>query len=99
MERTESLLDLAESLLKGSFTGDESVSRVNVINSRAGVGHAIAPQRRRVAEAWQLLERAGLICREPDGRQGDLWFLTGAGRTALSGGDVEGSIILAVPGL
>ncbi len=99
MERPGSLLELAESLLKSSFTGDQSVSRVNVINARGGQGHALEPQRRRVAEGWQLLEHAGLICRDPDDRRGDGWFLTGAGRTALSGGDVQGSIILRVPGL
>lgn len=70
----------------------ESVSRINVIATvcqRLGVG---GPERiatgRLVAEGWQLLERRGLICRDPEQKQGDWWFLTRAGETALGRPDL-----------
>ena len=77
------------------FFADESdvVSRRNAINEvcqRLGLG---GPSRRSasriLAEAWQLLENQGLICRDPNQSQGDWWFLTRAGRQLLHGGDEE----------
>lgn len=97
--RSESLPELAESLLRREMSQSDSVSRINVLNGRAGTANAQRPERLRLAEAWQLLERAGLICRDPDDHQGDWWFVTGAGRAALSGGDVQGAILLATRGM
>ncbi len=100
IDRTPSLVETAEQLLTRAFVrADDSVSRLNMLNSLAGQGRDQRPARLRFAEAWQLLERAGLICRDPDQHQGDWWFLTGAGKAALRGGDVQGSIMLATKAL
>jgi hypothetical protein len=89
-------MERAELLLREVFApaGEESVSRHNEMLRLGGAGHAALNERRRWAEAWHLLERGGLICREPDGHSKG-WFLTGPGRRALSGGDVAGAIMLA----
>lgn len=100
VHHTASLAETAEWLLTRAFAGaDDSVSRLNTLNSLAGQGRDQRPARLRLAEAWQLLERASLICRDPDQHQGDWWFLTGAGQAALRGGDVQGSIMLATRAL
>src|SRR4051794_22416245 len=81
----EPIEDLAVGLLTEFFDKEpDSVSRRNTINAvsqRLGLG---GPSRRHgsriLAEAWQLLEINGLICRDPEQTQGDWWFLTRAGR-------------------
>ena len=94
--KTPSTVEQAERLLREVFAtaGEESVSRHNTLLRLGGPGHSALPERRRWAEAWHLLERAGLICHEPDGTSTG-WFLTGPGRRALSGGDIAGAIMLA----
>lgn len=47
---------------------------------------------RSVSEAWQLLERAGLICRDLGQSSGDWWVLTEAGELARESGDVFAAI-------
>jgi hypothetical protein len=89
-------IELAEHILRTFFAPgpDDSVSRINTINALAGTGRAQQPYRRTCADAWQILQRAGLVCREPDPpSDGDWWFLTTPGRSALSSGDVLGSIM------
>jgi hypothetical protein len=93
--RTESTFELAAQLLRVEFSREEQVSRHNTLLSRGGGGQAGLGERRRWAEAWQLLEAGRMICRDPDESRGSDWFLTGAGRQALSGGDVEGALLLA----
>lgn len=91
--------ELAEHILRKFFAAnpDESVSRSNTINAIAGTGRAQLPYRRTCADAWQILQRAGLVCREPEPpREGDWWFLTNAGRSALSSGDIQGSIMIGL---
>jgi hypothetical protein len=92
-------MELAEHLLRTFFANDpdESVSRINTINALAGTGATQQPYRRTCADAWQILQRAGLVCREPaPPRDGDWWFLTNSGRSALSSGDIRGSIMIAL---
>lgn len=87
-------------MLREAFEHDplESVSRMNTINAVAGTGRAALPQRRLCAVAWQLLQRAGFVCREPQPpAEGDWWFLTPAGKAALEG-DFQGYLGLNVPG-
>jgi hypothetical protein len=93
---TPSKVERAERLLREVFAaaGEESVGRHNELLRLGAPGHLALLERRRWAEAWQLLERAGLICREPD-ETSNRWFLTGQGRQALSGGDIAGAIMLA----
>lgn len=69
--------------------------RNTALNEIGGPGHARHGERRLWAEAWQMLERGGLICKEPDARDSDVWFLTSAGRAALVHGDIIGSLQLA----
>jgi hypothetical protein len=92
---TESVFDRAEKLLREDFAPDGGTSRHNTLLGRGGGGQPGLEKRQRWAEAWQLLERAGLICRSPDESPGTDWFLTASGRTALSGGDIMGSIELS----
>jgi hypothetical protein len=95
--RTPSTVDRAERILPELFgsAGDEAVSRHSALQRLGGgPGRRTLAERRRWAEAWQLLERAGLICREPDESRRD-WFLTGAGKQALAGGDIAGAIMQA----
>jgi hypothetical protein len=86
---------LAATLLRGFFADatDGSVSRRNAINavcrSLGAAGRERATVARLYAEGWQLLELAGLICRDPEQPQGDWWFLTRAGRAALGEGRVD----------
>lgn len=93
--RTESNVDRAERLLREDFGRAGMVSRINTLLQRGGNGHAALGERQLWAEAWQLLERAGMICRSPDEQRGTDWFLTASGRSALTGGDVRGSIELS----
>ena len=89
--------ELGEYILRRYFwtKPDESVSRVNTINEVAGTGRSQLPYRRTCADAWQMLQRAGLICREPEPpRDGDWWFLTNAGRQAVTSGDVMGALVI-----
>lgn len=96
-KRTESNIDRAVALLCEVF-GDadgEPVSRRMTLQRRGGQGRAARDERRRWAEAWQLLEQSRLICRDVDESRPSEWFLTGAGRQALKGGDIEGAIMLS----
>jgi len=95
VHRTPSTSELAEQLLRENFASDDPVSRHNTLLARGGDGAAALSERRRWAEAWQLLEQARFICREPDGSRGSAWFKTASGRSALSGGDFEGALLLA----
>ena len=85
----ESLLERAELAAREAFDLDpqDSVFRDAVLRRLGGAANSELPARRLWAEAWQLLARAGLICREPDARDRDLWFLTPAGAQALAEGD------------
>ena len=96
IENQPGIIDLAEELLREEFTGPEGVSRRNALLARGGQGRAAEQERRRWAEAWQLLEQSRLICLDWEGRE---WFLTGPGRGAISGGDIVGAIHLARAGL
>jgi hypothetical protein len=51
---------------------------------------------RSVAEAWQVLERAGLVCRDLDQSQGDWWLLTESGEAARMSDDVPAAISRAL---
>jgi hypothetical protein len=93
--RTESTFELAASLLREEFSREDPVSRHNTVLARGGQGHEALGERRRWAEAWQLVEAGRLICRDPEESRGSNWFLTGAGRQALTGGDVEGALLVA----
>jgi hypothetical protein len=74
--------------------GDGPVSRHKELQRLGGgPGRSTLAERRRWAEAWQRLERAGLICAEPDESRRD-WFMTGAGKQALAAGDIAGAIIV-----
>lgn len=96
VQKTASTVELAEQLLQSEFASEESVGRHNTLLWLGGGGEAqLAAERRRWAEAWQLLEQGRLICREPDESRGSGWFLTGAGKQALIGGDIAGSLMLA----
>ena len=91
-------MDRAEHLLREVFepAHDQAVSRHNELQRLGGgPGQATLEERRRWAEAWQLLERAGFVCLEPDESRGG-WFMTGHGRQALAAGDVKGAIMLAL---
>jgi hypothetical protein len=97
VSKTATTIERAEQVLRELFepSPEEAVSRHNaLLRLGGGVGTATLPERRRWAEAWQLLERGGLICREPNSRRDD-WFLTGAGKQALAGGDVAGALLVA----
>lgn len=93
VRKTPSTVELAEQLLRKEFATDDPVSRHNTLLSRGGGGAAAVAERRRWAEAWQLLEQARFICREPEESRGSGWFRTAAGRGALS--DFEGNLIVA----
>jgi hypothetical protein len=93
--RTESTFELAAHLLRNEFSREDPVSRHNTLLARGGLGAEALDERRRWAEAWQLLEAGRLICRDSDESRRSDWFLTGAGRQALSGGDIEGTLRLA----
>ena len=94
--RTPSREDRAEIILRQQFVGSDTVSRVNAINALAGLGQAALPARRQWAEAWQLLQRAGFICREPEApKDGDWWFITASGASSLQS-DFAGSLQLAL---
>jgi hypothetical protein len=90
----EPLQRLAWGLLVEFFAREtDAVSRRNTIievSQRLGLG---GPDRRAasrtLAEGWQLLENQGLICRDPEQLQGDWWFLTRAGRSALEREDLD----------
>jgi hypothetical protein len=91
------LPERAEHILRDVFeaAGEEAVSRHNeILRLGGGPGRRTLPERRRWAEAWLLLARAGLVCPEPNSDR-DMWFLTGPGRQALSGGDITGSLLLS----
>jgi hypothetical protein len=90
---TPSIVELAEQLLRNEFATDGAVSRHKTLQDRGGQGVAVLAERRRWAEAWQLLEHARFICREPDESRGTGWFKTAAGRAALS--DFEGNLLFA----
>jgi hypothetical protein len=97
VSRTPSTVEWAGEILREVFeqAGDQSVSRHNELQRLGGgPGRFALAERRRWAEAWQLLERAGFICRDPDERSSG-WFLTGAGKQALAGGDITGALMLA----
>jgi hypothetical protein len=65
-----------------------SFGSVPTISGRDVRTHAF----RSVSEAWQLLERAGLICRDLEQPSGDWWVLTEAGGLARESGDVFAAI-------
>jgi hypothetical protein len=104
MERAETLLahsfnDLIESVSRVSVAnamagvrhgGSPAISfgGVPAINGRDVRSHVF----RSVSEAWQLLERAGLICRDLEQPSGDWWVLTEAGGLARESGDVLAAI-------
>jgi hypothetical protein len=93
VRKTPSTVELAEKLLREEFSTDDPVSRHNTLLRRGKGGAAALEERRRWAEAWQLLEQARFICREPDESRGSSWFRTFAGRSALN--DFEGNLLLA----
>lgn len=95
VHRTPSTSELAEQLLRENFANDDPVSRHNTLLVRGGDGASALRERRRWAEAWQLLEQARFICKEPDESRGSNWFRTAPGRSALSGGDFHGALLLA----
>jgi hypothetical protein len=83
IRRTPSTIDLAEQLLRECFAADDPVSRHSTLLHYGGDGRAALAERRRWAEAWQLLEQARFICKEPDESRGSNWFRTAAGQSAL----------------
>ena len=95
----ERLERVAIRLLDGFFAGgSEVVSRRNAIIDvcqQMGVG---GPDRRvaarLLAEAWQVLELNGLICRDPDQTPGEWWFLTRGGRDFMKRRDREAGLAL-----
>jgi hypothetical protein len=94
VHRVPSTIDLAKQLLREDFASAKPVSRHNTLLRRGGDGEAALGERRRWAEAWQLLEQARFICREPDESRGTAWFRTAAGNSALNG-DFDGALMLA----
>lgn len=52
---------------------------------------------RAVSEAWQVLELAGLVCRDLMQSQGDWWLLTAAGERVRNAADVGEAIREASP--
>jgi hypothetical protein len=80
-------LALAVALARRWFREPEAtVGRLNAIRQTAAGSQPRAEGerlRRRLAEAWQLLEHARYVCRDVDREQ--LWFLTGDGAEILSG--------------
>lgn len=57
-----------------------------------GGGHRVKQRAlRSVAEAWQVLERSGLICEDLE-QKGDWWLLTEAGEIVRSSGDITSAI-------
>ena len=85
--------DRARTLLtRAAAEGDAPVSRIGLVNVQAGLGHAREPQRRQWLEAWQVLERAGLVCPTLENpKRGDSWFVTSTGHSALQH-DLEGEL-------
>lgn len=74
-----------------------SVSRNNILNELGGLGRANLDQRRQYAAAWQLLERAGIIC--PEARvDGDGVYFATTDLQRLLAGDLEGEISLRLGG-
>lgn len=100
VSRTPSSIDRARTLLtRVASESDGVASRVNVVNELEGTGHAAEADRRAWLEAWQLLQRAGLLCPTLDNpRSGDWWFVTSAGSSALRT-DFEGELTLRLPRL
>jgi hypothetical protein len=93
IRRTKGVFDLAAELLREEFA-DQQASRHNVL-LKHGSGREALAERRKWAEAWQLLEQGRLICRDPDEGAGSTYFLTAPGKQALAGGDIEGALLLA----
>lgn len=95
--RIPSNSDRARVLLTDAVAeGGEPVSRTNLLNKRGGTGNINLGERRKWAEAWSLLQRAGFVCPEPEyPRAGDKWFVTGAGEQAHRT-DFEGALQLAL---
>lgn len=71
-----------------------------VLGSGAGSGSPDPETYRLVSEAWQVLERAGMICKalDPSTRNGDWWVLTRRGEYVRDSGDPEGELGLALEG-
>jgi hypothetical protein len=105
---TAPLIDRAVALLIKEFASSrESACPKNVAGLIAESGGAIqlgsrsGPSRadvlRRVAEAWQVLEQARLICRDLD-QSPEWWILTDAGQRIRESSDVAGEIKLRLAG-
>lgn len=101
---TAPLIDRAVALLIHEFSSSRaSASPRNVAGLIAEseqtiqVGSRSGPPRaeilRRVAEAWQVLEQARLICRDLD-QSAEWWILTDAGLRIRESSDVAGEIEL-----
>ena len=101
---TAPLIDRAVALLIDEFSSSRaSASPRNVAGLIAEseqtfqVGSRSGPSRaqilRRVAEAWQVLEQARLICRDLD-QSAEWWILTDAGLRIRESSDVAGEIEL-----
>lgn len=101
---TAPLIDRVVALLTHEFSSArESASPRNVAGLMAESGQTIrigsrsGPSRaeifRRVAEAWQVLEQARLICRDLD-QSPEWWTLTDAGLRIRESTDVAGEIEL-----
>ncbi len=90
----ENLIERAATIAREAFAlnPQDSVYRDDILRRLGGAANRDLPARRPWAEAWQVLARAGLICREPGARASDLWFMTEAGAKALSSDSFDSAI-------
>lgn len=95
--------EIAVVLLRASFVeGPEtSVSQRNAINritQQLGLGGRDRRTAARVlAEGWQCLANAGLICPDPEPTHGDWWFLTRRGSNAAQSDEALGELLSVRP--
>ena len=94
------LYPLAIALLREAFAAapTDTESRHNLFNELTGQLERTSriATVRRLAEAWQLLEQGGIVCRDPLGR-GDDFFVTRAGASLLTSSDPVQALLQARP--